>query len=157
MHTSYSVFSRAPTLLWGVCVQESSCEPGGAAAWDQAQRWIDQLRLVVTHLREHAGASSGQLSQTRHIGKLLARALELVGLKVTTVPPMQKASSGGGGAHLAPIDRISICEVGSPSAAALADHVILYCPATNGHVPAKDFRRVVQQQRMQAALARDTR
>ena len=148
---------HAPRHVGLLRVQEWCGEVAGRMAWDSAYAWIDQLQLTIKPLLELAGIAVKQLMQTRNIGKLLARALESVGLKVSTVPPLQKASSGGGGARLVPIERISISEVGPASVAALADHVLLFCPATNGHVPAKDFRWVVQQQRMQAALARDTR
>lgn len=145
---------HAPRHVGLLRVQEWCGEVAGRMAWDSAYAWIDQLQLTIKPLLELAGIAVKQLMQTRNIGKLLVRALEPIGLKVITRPPLQSPSSSGGGARLVPLERISISEVGPASLAALADHVLLFCPATTGHVPAKDYRRAVLEQQMRAALAR---
>ena len=124
-------------------------------AWDSAYAWIDQLQLTIKPLLELAGIAVKQLMQTRNIGKLLVRALEPIGLKVITARRCTVAVlRRRWAARLVPLERISISEVGPASLAALADHVLLFCPATTGHVPAKDYRRAVLEQQMRAALAR---
>lgn len=112
---------HAPRHVGLLRVQEWCGEVAGRMAWDSAYAWIDPLQLTNKPLLELAGIAVKQLMQTRNIGKLLVRALEPVGLKVITRPPLQSPSSSGGGARLVPLERISISEVGPASLAALAD------------------------------------
>ena len=80
---------HAPRHVGLLRVQEWCGEVAGRMAWDSAYAWIDQLQLTNKPLLELAGIAVKQLMQTRNIGKLLVRAIEPVGLKVITRPPLQ--------------------------------------------------------------------